>query len=92
VTDYEGEVPIKRAAQGDNIMRTVLTVLAVAGTAMASSACATTSDLPTYREEMAQLTADCDARDGILVATGLNTGRAAADFACQLPAGTGRLN
>ena len=37
-----------------------------------------------YNSDLKALAADCQARQGILVPTGAQTGRAAADNACQL--------
>ena len=75
-------------------MRTFILTTAAIGAALAVSACATTGEpSATYSEELAQLTADCSARDGILTPIGNGTtGRPAAEYACRLPTGAGRTN
>ncbi len=43
--------------------------------------------LPTQREELAKLTADCEARGGILTPTGQVTGREPLDNYCRIVSG-----
>lgn len=75
-------------------MRIPISVTAILGAALAVSACATTAEnAQTYNEELTQLSADCEARDGIIVPIGNNmTGDPRADYACRLPSGAGRLD
>lgn len=75
-------------------LRTFILATSAIGAMLAVSACATTAEsTASYSEELAQLTADCSARNGILTPIGNGTtGRPAADYACRLPAGTGRTN
>ncbi|WP_333591694.1 hypothetical protein [Brevundimonas sp.] len=64
-------------------MRT-LTVLTLSVLAVAASACATTTRGNVYSNEVERLAADCQARGGILQATGAHTGHAPADNYCKL--------
>lgn len=64
-------------------MRT-LTVLTLSVLAVAASACAATTRGNVYSNEVERLAADCQARGGILQATGSHTGHAAADNYCKL--------
>ena len=64
-------------------MRT-LTVLSLATLAVAASACAPAVNGNVYSNEVDRLAAECQARGGILQATGSHTGQAAADNYCKL--------
>ncbi len=58
------------------------------------SACATTTRQPrlSYSEELAQLSADCVERGGILVPTGSGTtGRPQTDYVCRISGGGTRI-
>lgn len=57
---------------------------------VALSACAPTAGYSPHNDELSQLAAECEARNGILVATGRQTGRARLDNACRIT-GTSRL-
>ena len=61
--------------------------------AAALAACAgTPRSIPTYGEELDQLTADCTARGGILSPIpGAQTGRPQTDYACEIRGGASRL-
>jgi hypothetical protein len=59
--------------------------------AMALAACASTGGTNTYEAEYRQLNADCQARGGILAATGAQSGRPQNDNVCEIRNGSGRL-
>ncbi len=66
--------------------------VAVLLSALAVSACAGASGRAnSYNAELDQLQADCRARDGILVATGAQTGQPARDNVCRITGGASRL-
>lgn len=56
------------------------------------SACATGRDLPTYKQEMDKLDAECVARGGILSPSGNQTGRPQTDYVCKITGGASRIN
>ncbi|WGM32540.1 hypothetical protein [Brevundimonas sp. NIBR11] len=62
----------------------------VLGAALAASACASgPRSHSTYSEELAQLTADCRAREGILSPVGGGTtGRPQTDYVCEIRGAT----
>ncbi|ASD26697.1 hypothetical protein [Brevundimonas diminuta] len=72
-------------------MRSPLMLIAVIAAPLALTACATGRDLPTYREEMSKLDADCIARGGILTPSGMQTGRPQADYVCKIAGGATRI-
>jgi hypothetical protein len=60
--------------------------------ALGLSACATGSGGPSYHQrEMARLRSECDARGGILLPSGANSGEAALDNACEIRGGVQTL-
>ncbi|QQQ17529.1 hypothetical protein JIP62_09200 [Brevundimonas vitis] len=65
-------------------MRILISTAAVLTLGLTASACATGPMEGGYNSDLKALAADCQARQGILVPTGAQTGRAAADNACQL--------
>ncbi|MDZ4362607.1 hypothetical protein [Brevundimonas sp.] len=65
-------------------MRSLFSTAAVLTLALTAAACAGTPMEGGYNSDVKTLAADCQARQGILVPTGAQTGRAAADNACQL--------
>jgi len=69
----------------------MLTAAAIfAGAAL--SACATTGrEQPTYGERLDRLSADCTARGGILVSSGVNQGRPETDNVCRIAGGATRI-
>jgi hypothetical protein len=58
---------------------------------LALAACAPTTGASRYGDEVRQLAADCEARNGILVATGRQTGQPRADNVCRISGGATRL-
>lgn len=75
-------------------MRAIVLVAGL-GSALAIAGCASTgAPSPTYGEELAQLSAACDARGGILTPIAGSTGpNAANDYACEIRGGgSGRLD
>lgn len=58
---------------------------------LALSACASGSGMSRYEEDLRKLTADCEARGGILVPTRAATGRPETEYACQISGGATRL-
>ena len=59
------------------------------GAVLALGGCASTgAPNPTYGEELAQLSADCEARGGIITPiAGAQTGRANSEYACEIRGG-----
>jgi len=55
------------------------------------SACASTMGPSRYAEELETLSDQCEARGGILVPTGQESGRPQADYACRITGGATRL-
>lgn len=55
------------------------------------SACASGPGSSRYAEDLRQLTADCEARSGVLVPTGASTGRPQTEYACRISGGATRL-
>lgn len=65
-------------------------LLIVSGLAL--SACAGSSrPLPTYQQELDQLTAECRERGGVLSSTGALTGRPQTEYACQIRGPASRI-
>lgn len=58
---------------------------------LALSACASTGGPGTYAQELQQLSNDCEARGGILVPTGQQSGRPQNDNVCRITGGASRL-
>lgn len=66
--------------------RPALVLLALSGVSL--GACASSgSRLPSRGEELARLTAECEARGGILTPTGQATGREPLDNYCRITGG-----
>lgn len=65
--------------------------LAVPVLLLALSACASTSGPSTYAQELQQLSDGCEARGGILVPTGQQSGRPQNDNVCRITGGASRL-
>jgi hypothetical protein len=55
------------------------------------AACATDGSGNRYNDELRQLSADCEARGGILSPTGQQTGRPQLDHVCKITGGATRL-
>jgi hypothetical protein len=55
------------------------------------SACASGPGTSRYGEDLRKLTADCEARSGVIVPTGASTGRPETEYACQISGGATRL-
>lgn len=55
------------------------------------SACASGAPRSSYASELQQLSADCQARGGILAPTGQQSGRPQNDNVCEIRSGGGRL-
>ena len=73
-------------------MRTIMLAAALAAP-LGLLGCATGQPQPTYGEQVSSLTADCQARGGILTPIpGASTGRAATDYGCEIRGGqSGRI-
>jgi hypothetical protein len=71
-------------------MRTA-TVSASLALMLMLAACSTTGGTNTYETELRKLSDDCQARGGILVATGQQSGRPQNDNVCEIRGGGGRL-
>ena len=69
----------------------VLTFAAPAALLLALGACAPTTGPGHYAEELRQLSDSCEARGGILVPTGQQSGRPQNDNVCRITAGASRL-
>lgn len=67
--------------------------IALASTVLALSlaACASSPGQDRYTSEFNRLSADCEARGGILAPTGVQTGRPQTDNVCELRNGGGRI-
>jgi hypothetical protein len=72
-------------------MRAALFLAVVLAAHLGLSACATGRDLPTYKQEMDKLDAECVARGGILTPSGRQTGRPQTDYVCKISGGASRI-
>ena len=77
-------------SQGDLAIRPLI-FAAPAALLLALTACAPTTGPGRYEAELRQLTADCEARGGILSPTGQQTGRPPLDNICRITGGASRL-
>ena len=66
--------------------------LAPLALALSVAACATSPGTGRYETELKQLADECQARGGILVATGQQSGRPQNDNVCEIRSGGGRLS
>jgi hypothetical protein len=71
-------------------MRPVILVLPAVLT-LALAACAPTAGSSPNNDDQRALAAECEARGGILVATGQQTGRPRVDNVCRISGGASRL-
>jgi hypothetical protein len=72
-------------------MRIALVAAAVFGLGLSACASSGTGEPSYYSREMARLRAECDARDGILMPSGANSGEPARDNACEIRGGSPTL-
>ncbi len=68
-----------------------LTFTAPAALLLVLAACAPTTGTNRYAEELRQLSADCEARGGILVASGQHTGRPQTENFCRISGSASRV-
>ena len=68
-----------------------LTFVAPAALLFVLAACAPTTGPSRYAEELRQLSDSCEARGGILVPTGQQSGRPQNDNVCRITGGASRL-
>lgn len=68
-----------------------LTLAAPAALLLALAACAPTMGSSHYADELQQLSDSCEARGGILVPTGQQSGRPQNDNVCRITGGPSRL-
>jgi hypothetical protein len=68
-----------------------LMLAAPAALLLALGACASTAGSSTYAQELQQLSNTCEARGGILVPTGQQSGRPQNDNVCRITGGASRL-
>ncbi|WP_395944273.1 hypothetical protein [Brevundimonas sp.] len=66
-------------------------ILAMASLALAACATGATDKTNTYGAELNRLEAECTARQGILIATGTQSGFPARDHACRITGGASRI-
>lgn len=66
-------------------------LVAPAALLLGLAACAPTAGSNRYSEELKQLSADCEARGGILSPTGAQSGRPQLDNVCHITGGASRL-
>lgn len=64
---------------------------ATASLLLALTACAPTTGPGRYAEELRRLTESCEARGGILIPVGQNSGRPQTDNVCRITGGATRL-
>ncbi|MEN5147261.1 hypothetical protein [Brevundimonas diminuta] len=72
-------------------MRLPILLLAAISAPLTLGACATDRNLPSYKQEMDKLDADCVARGGILTPSGMQTGRPQADYLCKITGAASRI-
>ncbi|TPW04846.1 MAG: Uncharacterized protein FD125_967 [bacterium] len=66
-------------------------ILAAPALLLALTACASTGGSSTYAQELQQLSDTCEARGGILVPTGQQSGRPQNDNVCRISGGASRI-
>lgn len=72
-------------------MRLPILLLVAISAPLALGSCATDRNLPSYKQEMDKLDADCVARGGILTPSGMQTGRPQADYLCKITGAASRI-